>query len=208
MTKYWHIHLKTCDFTVLLNTLNSPPYLLLTDGNKPVWTLNVKQIGREKSLHSLSLISSRSLIIKLLLKFLGSGMDDSETCWSPQRWLRISIMALHKSTLWGQQAKLMPCKVWHGCPSRQKKRAEERGLRICILQQNRWSARHPYAWGGLSPWPLIWCRDLGLNGREQDPSEPWCQGFTLGLGKVGEPRDSCLPGVCEEMSLCSATPAW
>lgn len=32
-----------------------------------------------------------------------------------------------------------------------RKRDGERGLGICILQWNRWSVCHPYAWGGRLP---------------------------------------------------------
>lgn len=115
----------------------------------------------------------------------------------------ISITVLHKSSLCDQQVELMPCKVWQGCPLRQKKRAEKEACKFAFSSRaDGASAIHMHEAYGCQPITLTPCYGivtLRLNGREWDQSELRWQGFIPWVGKVTlvfqagpEPMKECL----------------
>lgn len=112
------------------------------------------------------------------------GLSVTMTC--------ISIMVLRKSSLCNQQVELMTCKVWQGCPLKQKKRAKKEACAFAFCSgADGASVIHMHEAGGCQPitltlamglWPWDWMEENGTS--LSCGVKAWSYGWEKGLSFV------------------------
>lgn len=106
-------------------------------------------------------------------------------------------------TLWTtREANVVWGLAWS--PFETEKESRDRSLCICMVQQNRWSISHPYAWGRrLSAYHLDPCYGtVTLDSVKENGTSVSC-----GVKALSWSCKTSIPD-CGGILLCSLTPAW